>query len=75
MNDHEQDLKINTLENNYKSMTEKIDELKKLMLEVKSEIKCFREDSDKKYASKLTEIIVYGLVGLILVYVFSNIIL
>jgi hypothetical protein len=62
-----QDIKINTLEQNYKSMSDKIDDLKTIMVEIKQDIKCFREDSDKKYASKLVEKIVYGLVSMLLV--------
>ena len=71
----DKDLKINTLENNYKSMSEKIDDLKDTVNagfeSIKGEIKCFRDECDKKYASKLTEIIVYSMAGLILVSVFG----
>jgi hypothetical protein len=67
----EKDLKINTLENNYKSMSEKIDDLKDVVRdgfnEIKTDLKCFREDCDNKYASKLTEKIVYSMAGIILV--------
>ena len=66
-----QDIKINTLEVNYLNMSQQIDKLdekvEKGFTEVLHEIKCYREESDNKYASKLTEKIVYGLVGLILV--------
>ncbi len=76
--DKDQDLKINTLEQNYKSMSEKIDDLKNTVKngfdDIKKEFKCFREEADKKYASKLTEQIVYGLVGLILVSVATGVI-
>ncbi len=71
MTDHEQDLKINTLENNQNSMAEKIDDLKKTVVagfsELKAEFKAVRDESDKKYASKLTEHIVYTLAGLFLI--------
>lgn len=71
----DKDLKINTLENNYKSMSEKIDKLEGVVLEgfkdLKDEFKCWRDECDKKYASKLTEIIVYSMAGLILVSVFG----
>lgn len=74
----DKDLKINTLENNYKSMSDKIDKLEGVVLEgfkdLKEEFKCFRDECDKKYASKLTEIIVYSMAGLILVTVFGYII-
>ena len=76
--DNSQDIKINTLEQNYKSMSEKIDDLKNTVKngfdDIKKEFKCFREEADKKYASKLTEQIVYGLVGLILVSVATGVI-
>lgn len=76
--DNSQDIKINTLEQNYKSMSEKIDDLKDTVKngfdDIKNEFKCFREEADKKYASKLTEQIVYGLVGLILVSVATGVI-
>jgi len=74
----ERDLKINTLENNYKSMSEKIDDLKKSVNEgfedIKEEIKCFRDYSDNKYASKLTEKIVYAMASMILLAFFGGII-
>jgi hypothetical protein len=70
--DNNQDIKITVLETNYKSMSGKIDDLKKSVdtgfAEMKEELKCMRQENDKRYASKLTELIVYGLVGLILVY-------
>jgi hypothetical protein len=70
MRDNKQDLKINTLENNYKAMGEKIDRLEEAVVngfnELKAEFKCMRAENDQRYASKLTEQIVYGLVGLIL---------
>lgn len=71
----DKDLKINTLENNYKSMSEKIDDLKEIVNDgfdnMRNDFKCFREECDKKYASKLTEIIVYSMAGLMLVSVFG----
>lgn len=74
----DKDLKINTLENNYKSMSEKIDKLEGVVLDgfkdLKDEFKCWKDECDKKYASKLTEIIVYSMAGLILVSVFGYII-
>lgn len=74
----DKDLKINTLENNYKSMSEKIDKLEGVVLDgfkdLKDEFKCWKDECDKKYASKLTEIIVYSMAGLILISVFGYII-
>lgn len=71
----EKDIKINTLENNYKSMSEKIDDLKETVNagfeSIKEEFKCWKNECDKKYASKLTEIIVYSMAGLILITVFG----
>lgn len=77
MTDNEQDLKINTLENNQLSMAEKLDDLKTTMVagfkDIKQEFKTMREENDLKYASKLTEKIVYGLVSLIVITVFGAI--
>ena len=77
MTDNEQDIKINTLENNQTSMAEKLDDLKLTMVagfkDIKQEFKTMREENDKKYASKLTEKIVYGLVSLIVITVFGAI--
>ncbi len=74
----ERDLKINTLENNYKSMSEKIDDLKKSMNkgfeDIKEELRCFRDYSDSRYASKLTEKIVYAMASMILIAFFGGII-
>lgn len=76
MTDEQQDLKINTLENNQSSMSEKLDDLKKTMLagfkDIKADFKAVRAESDKKYASKLTEKVVYSLVALGLVALFSE---
>lgn len=61
--------KIAVLEANYDNMAEKIEDLKQAVekgfSDLKSELKCYREEADKKYASKQTEKIVNGLVGLI----------
>lgn len=66
----EQDIKINTLEVNYKNMSEKIDDLKDTVIigfdKIEKRFENFVIDADKKYASKLTEIVVYGLVGIVL---------
>lgn len=84
MNDQEQDLKIKDLENNQSFMAEKLDDIKKTMVSgfdsIKKELKEQREchtrdlekikiENDNKYASKLTEKIVYTLVGFILLAV------
>ena len=69
--DNRQDNQIIVLENNYLHMTKQIDALettvKKGFSELKEEFKCMREESDKKYASKMTEQVVFGLVALILI--------
>lgn len=69
---------IAVLKTNYKSMSDKIDDLKETVNDgfasMKEDFKCFRDECDKKYASKLTEIIVYSMAGLILVTVFGYII-
>ncbi len=66
----DKDIKINTLENNYKSMSEKIDELKEAVsdgfTEMKKDFKDFRESCDKKYASKRIETVVDKLTWLVI---------
>ncbi len=68
-NDNKQDKAIIVLENNYLHMSEQIKDLKLSVehgfADLKAEFKCFRDEADKKYASKQTEIVVNGLVGLI----------
>jgi len=60
---------IAVLEANYENMSEQIKDLKLSVehgfADLKAEFKCFRDEADKKYASKQTEKIVNGLVGLI----------
>lgn len=69
---------IATLKEAQKNMAEKIDDLKQVVTagfsDIKEEFMKFREEADKKYASKLTETIVYGLVGIILVAVVTALI-
>lgn len=76
--DNKQELDIAVLKNNYQNMSEKIDKLEKNVIngfeEIKMEFKCFRDENDKKYTSKLTEKIVFGLVALITIY-FINVLL
>lgn len=70
MENHEQDIKINSLELNQKSMAEKIDDLKKTVIngfdEIRESFKCL----DNKYVSQEAfwpvKTVVYGLVGIIL---------
>ena len=77
--DNNQDKKILVLETNYKSMSEKIDDLKKSVdtgfNELKKEFKCIRAENEKKFVSQEKfepiRIIVYGMVGLILITVFG----
>jgi tetrahydromethanopterin S-methyltransferase subunit G len=77
--DNTQDKKIIVLETNYKSMSEKIDDLKKAVEtgfgELKKEFKCIREENERKYVSQEKfepiRMIVYGMVGLILITVFG----
>jgi len=62
MTDNEQDLKINTLENNQTSMAEKLDDIKKTVVDgfkdIRKDINNMRVENDLKYASKRTETIV-----------------
>ena len=75
--DNNQDKKITVLETNYLNMSEQIKDLKKAVdlgfNDLKNEFRLIREENDKKYASKLTEKIVYGLVSLIVITVFGAI--
>jgi hypothetical protein len=65
---HDQDLKINTLEVNYNTMSQKIDDLSCL---VKEEFTLLKKDLKDNYVNKTefwgVKTIVYGLVGLILI--------
>lgn len=73
-NDNEQDTKIAVLETNYKTMAEKIDDLKKTVnkgfTDLKKEFSSLKEDCDDKYVSKdkfePVRAIAYGMVGIIL---------
>lgn len=66
---NEQDLKIQKLQIDQSNMAEKFEDLKGTVINgfEKMEVKFdkFIEEADKKYASKLTEKIVYGLVGVV----------
>ena len=53
--------------NNYKKMGERMAKLETDVDYIKKRLDNFIECADRKYASKLTEKIVYGLVGLILI--------
>ncbi len=72
--DHEQDNKIIVLETNYKTMSEKIDDLKssveKGFSELKNEFKCIRAENEKKFVSnerfEPVKILVYGTAGILL---------
>lgn len=76
--DTSQDIKINTLEVNYLNMTKQISDLdtkvEKGFENVLGELKCFKQEADEKYASKLVEKIVYGLSGLVLISFFTGLI-
>lgn len=69
-----QDLQINTLEINLANMSEKFDKLEATVVKgfdnIMGEFKCFKEESDRKFASKnrvmMLEKVVYGFVGTIL---------
>lgn len=59
-------IKIETImEQNTKEHTE----IKEAIIDIKKDIKEAMANLDKKYASKPTEFIVYGMVGIILAYV------
>ena len=68
MENHDQDLKINTLEVNYNTMSQKIDDLSCL---VKEEFTLLKKDLKDNYVNKTefwgVKTIDYGLVGLILI--------
>lgn len=66
----EKDIKINSLEINQNNMAEKLDDLKQTVVrgfeKIEERFECFVEDSDKKYANKNVEFVVYGMVAIIL---------
>ena len=61
-----QDAEIATLKEAHKNMAEKIDDLKHTVTDGFKEVMDRFDSLDEMYASKLTEKIVYGLVGIIL---------
>lgn len=64
------DIKINSLEINQKNMAEQISDLKDTVVngfdKMEKKFESFICDADKKYASKITELLVYGMVAIIL---------
>lgn len=72
--DQQQNLKIQKLENNYYSMAEKFDDLKKTVIkgfdDIKGDMKLIREDNERRFVSKESfepvRMVVYGLVGVVL---------
>ena len=62
--------RIATLEANHQNMSEQISDLKDTVIngfnKVEKKIESFVCDADKKYASKTTETLVYGMVALVL---------
>jgi len=74
MNDQEQDIKINSLEQNHKFMAEKLEDLKQTVLKgfnkVYDKMDAHNKECDKRYVSKdkfePIKLIVYGLVSFIL---------
>lgn len=79
--DQQQNLKIQKLENNYYSMAEKFDDLKKTVVkgfdDIKSDMKLIREDNERRFVSKESfepiKLIVYGMVGVLLLAVIGAI--
>lgn len=76
--EQEQDLAINSLKDNQGFMAEKLKDLKDTMVDgfadIKKDFTCFKNDCNKNYASKLTEKIVYALVGIVLVAFMSGLV-
>ena len=72
--DSKQDIKINTLETNYKAMSDKLDDVKTTLKDgfkdLKNELKDFKDECNCNYVSKDVfspiKTIVYGMVGFIL---------
>jgi len=62
----ENENRILLLENNYSHTMKQLGKIEKGIDDIKTELKCQREENDKKYASKNVEHIVYALVATIL---------
>jgi hypothetical protein len=66
--------RLTILETNYKHMTDELKELKEVVkdgfCDLKKQLEHHSKESDSKYASKLTEKIVYGLIGIVLTAIF-----
>lgn len=69
-----QDAEIATLKEAQKNMAEKLDDLKHTVTDGFKEVMDRFDSLDEKYASKLTEKIVYALVGIVLTSVFGALI-
>ena len=69
MTEQEQTTQIELLKQSQKTMSEKLDELKDLVVsgfaDIKKEMKETDEKNEGKFASKSTELIVYGMAGFI----------
>ena len=78
MSEQEQNIEIAVIKQEQKTMSQKIDDLKETVLDgfkdIKGEFSCLKKESDNKYASKLTETIVYALCGLILLGVATGVV-
>jgi len=74
MTKNSQDAEIATLKEAQKNMAEKIDDLKHTVTNGFNEVMDRFDSLDEKYASKLTEKIVYALVGIVLTSVFGALI-
>ena len=80
MNDQEQDIKINSLEQNHKFMAEKLEDLKQTVLKgfnkVYDKMDEHNKECDKRYVSKdkfePVKLLVYGLVAIILTAVIGG---
>ena len=74
MENKDPNTRLALLENNHKTMADKIDNLKETVdkgfLDLKKEFSCMREENDRKYVSKdkfePVRAIAYGMVGIVL---------
>jgi len=64
-----QETQIEVIKEQMKMNTQEHQEIKKMICDLRADLKAWVKEADKKFASKLTEKIVYGMIGAIVLSV------
>ena len=64
-----QETQIEVIKEQMKMNTQEHQEIKKMICDLRADFKTWVDEADKKFASKLTEKIVYGMIGAIVLSV------